>query len=168
MDHVWRCESMDGIVMRQAVHADREQLADLRALVLCDDLTRLGRYDEIKVRERFRNTFHPEHTRILELEGILIGCVALKPKDKEYLLEHFYIHPDYQGRKLGTKVLSLLLEQEAVRSSRVTLNVLQGSPAQRLYERFGFTVDEQDEVDVFMSRFISRNDPGMRSSRSLK
>ncbi|MNC83175.1 hypothetical protein D3C75_1369970 [compost metagenome] len=49
-------------------------------------------------------------------------------------------------------MLNMLLEQESVKGKRVTLNVLQGSPAKRLYERFGFTVDDEDEVDVFMSR----------------
>ena len=78
-------------------------------------------------------------------------CV-LKTGSWGVLLEHFYIHPDYQGKKLGTTVLNMLLEQEAVKGVRVTLNVLQGSPAKRLYERFGFTVDHEDEVDVFMSR----------------
>jgi ribosomal protein S18 acetylase RimI-like enzyme len=34
----------------------------------------------------------------------------------------------------------------------VRLNVLQGSPARRLYERHGFTVESQDPVDVFMVR----------------
>lgn len=143
---------MNELQIRQAVQEDREQLADLRALVLYDDLTRLGRYDEIRVRERFRNTFQPDYTQILELEGVLIGCVSLKPRDGEFLLEHFYIHPDYQGRGLGTTVLHMLLEQEAVRDRRVMLNVLQGSRAKHLYERFGFTVDEEDEVDVFMFR----------------
>jgi len=143
---------MDEFKIRQATQEDREQLANLRALVLYDDLTRLGRYDEIRVRERFRNTFQPEHTQVLELEDTLIGCVSLKPGDGEFLLEHFYIDPDYQGRKLGTKVLNMLLEQESVKGRRVTLNVLKGSPAKRLYERFGFTVDDEDEVDVFMSR----------------
>ncbi|WP_145413686.1 GNAT family N-acetyltransferase [Paenibacillus xylanexedens] len=143
---------MDEFKIRQATQEDREQLANLRALVLYDDLTRLGRYDEIRVRERFRNTFQPEHTQVLELEGRLIGCVSLKPGNGELLLEHFYIDPDYQGRKLGTKVLNMLFEQESVKGRRVTLNVLQGSPARRLYERFGFTVDDEDEVDVFMSR----------------
>ncbi|MGQ8872635.1 GNAT family N-acetyltransferase [Paenibacillus sp. TSA_86.1] len=143
---------MDELKMRQATLEDREQLADLRAEVLYDDLTRLGRYDEIRVRERFRNTFQPEHTQILELEDVFIGCVSLKPGDGEFLLEHFYIDPDHQGRKLGTKVLSILFEQEAVKGRRVTLNVLQGSPAKRLYERFGFNIDHEDEVDVFMSR----------------
>jgi len=142
---------MNQIIMRQAVQADQEQLADLRALVLYDDLTRLGRYDDVKVRERFRNTFDPVHTRIIEVEGSLVGCVALKPKAEVYLLEHFYIHPDYQGQRIGTRVLKLLLEQDEVQGKQVVLNVLQGSPARRLYERFGFILDSEDEIDVFMS-----------------
>ncbi len=142
---------MNQIIMRQAVQTDQEQLADLRALVLYDDLTRLGRYDDVKVRERFRNTFDPVHTRIIEVEGLMVGCVALKPQAEVYLLEHFYIHPDYQGQRIGTQVLSMLLEQDEVQGKRVILNVLQGSPARRLYERFGFILDSEDEVDVFMS-----------------
>ncbi|WKL03400.1 GNAT family N-acetyltransferase [Paenibacillus amylolyticus] len=142
---------MNHITMRQAVQADQEQLADLRALVLYDDLTRLGRYDDVKVRERFRNTFDPVHTRIIEVEGSMVGCVALKPKAEEYLLEHFYIHPDYQGQRIGTQVLNMLLEQDEVQGKQVVLNVLQGSSARRLYERFGFILDSEDEVDVFMS-----------------
>ncbi|QOS80613.1 GNAT family N-acetyltransferase [Paenibacillus sp. JNUCC31] len=139
------------ITMRQAIQADQEQLADLRALALYDDLNRLGRYDEVKVRERFRNTFDPEYTWIIEVEGAAVGCVALKPKLEEMLLEHFYIHPDVQGQKIGTQVLNTLLQRDEVQGRRVILNVLQGSPARRLYERFGFVLDSEDEVDVFMS-----------------
>ncbi|UPK42731.1 GNAT family N-acetyltransferase [Paenibacillus pabuli] len=139
------------ITMRQSKQADQEQLADLRALVLYNDLNRLGRYDDVKVRERFRHTFDPEHTSIIEVEGELVGCVALKPKSEEMLLEHFYIHPDYQGQQIGSQVLNMLLKRDEVRGKRVTLNVLQGSPARRLYERFGFVLDSEDEVDVFMS-----------------
>ncbi|MEK4055884.1 GNAT family N-acetyltransferase [Paenibacillus sp. FSL F4-0087] len=142
---------MNQITMRQSKQADQENLAELRALVLYDDLNRLKRYDEVKVRERFRNTFDPEYTWIIEVEGELVGCVALKPKSEEMLLEHFYIHPDYQGRQIGTQVLNMLLKRDEVRGKRVTLNVLQGSPARRLYERFGFVLDSEDEVDVFMS-----------------
>ncbi|MEC0124649.1 GNAT family N-acetyltransferase [Paenibacillus pabuli] len=139
------------ITMRQSKQADQEHLAELRALVLYDDLDRLGRYDEVKVRERFRNTFDPEYTWIIEVKGVLVGCVALKPKSEEILLEHFYIHPDYQGRQIGTQVLDMLLKRDEVQGKRVILNVLQGSPARRLYERFGFVLDREDEVDVFMS-----------------
>lgn len=142
---------MNQLTMHQAVQEDVERLADLRALVLYDDLTRLGRYDEVKVRERFRNTFDPIYTWIIKLEGSPVGCVSLKPMAEGALLEHFYIHPDAQGRKLGTEVLQKLLGKDEVRGKRVMLNVLQGSRARRLYERFGFVVDREDEVDVFMS-----------------
>ncbi|MDK8192632.1 GNAT family N-acetyltransferase [Paenibacillus sp. UMB7766-LJ446] len=139
------------ITMRQSEQADQESLAELRALVLYDDLHRLGRYDEVRVRERFRNTFDPVHTWIIEFGGSFVGCVALKPKSEELLLEHFYIHPDAQGQQIGTQVLNMLLKRDVVRGKRVILNVLQGSPARRLYERFGFVVDSEDEVDVYMS-----------------
>lgn len=139
------------ITMRQSEQADQERLAELRAMVLYDDLHRLGRYDEVRVRERFRNTFDPVHTWIIEAEGTWVGCVALKPKSEELLLEHFYIHPDAQGQQIGTQVLNMLLKRDEVRGKRVILNVLQGSPARRLYERFGFVLDSEDEVDVYMS-----------------
>ncbi|MYV63244.1 GNAT family N-acetyltransferase, partial [Streptomyces sp. SID4931] len=34
----------------------------------------------------------------------------------------------------------------------VRLDVLQGSPARRLYERHGFTLEREDAVDVFLVR----------------
>jgi len=148
---------MNQLTMHQAVQEDLEGLADLRALVLYDDLTRLGRYDEVKVRERFRNSFDPSYTWIIKLEDSSVGCVSLKPTTEGALLEHFYIHPNAQGRKIGTEVLKMLLEQDEVRGKRVTLNVLQGSRAKRLYERFGFVVDREDEVDVFMSVQLTEN-----------
>ncbi|MBP1975691.1 GNAT family N-acetyltransferase [Cohnella thailandensis] len=143
------------LTWHRARHSDGETLAELRALVLKDDLTRLGRFDEGKVRQRFRDSFDPECTWILKADSTFIGCVALKPKSDEYLLEHFYIRPDYQGKGIGSLVLERLLEQEDVRGKRVTLNVLQGSPARRLYERFGFEVDSEDPIDVYMASTIS-------------
>ncbi|PQP85031.1 GNAT family N-acetyltransferase [Paenibacillus sp. PCH8] len=145
---------MNLITMRQSTQVEQEPLADLRALVLYDDLTRLGRYDDVKVRERFRHSFDPVHTLIIEADGEMVGCVALKPTTEGALLEHFYIHPDRQGQQIGTQVLTRLLDQEEVKGKRVMLNVLQGSPARRLYERFGFVLDHEDEVDVFMSVYL--------------
>jgi ribosomal protein S18 acetylase RimI-like enzyme len=67
-------------------------------------------------------------------------------------LEHFYLGPGFQGRGLGSAVLRTLLRQFDADSVTVRLNVLQGSAARRLYERHGFTVEEQDPIDVFMVR----------------
>ncbi|MFD5769441.1 GNAT family N-acetyltransferase [Streptomyces sp. NPDC127049] len=134
---------------------DVEPVAELRALVMRADLERLGRYDEEKVRQRLRDGFSPAYTSIVETDGgALAGCVTLRPDTggDGLHLEHFYLSPDLQGRGLGTAVLDRLLARADAAGAPVRLNVLQGSPARRLYERAGFTVETEDPVDVFMVR----------------
>ncbi|GKU79952.1 GNAT family N-acetyltransferase [Paenibacillus sp. L3-i20] len=148
---------MKQITLRQSQNSDVETIANLRTIVLRNDLTRLGRFDEEKVRQRFRNSFDSVYTWIIESDSSFVGCVALKPTLDGYLLEHFYIHPNYQGEGVGSHVLKRLLEQNDVKGKRVTLNVLQGSSARRLYERFGFKVESEDLIDVYMSVNVEGN-----------
>ncbi|MEU6716098.1 GNAT family N-acetyltransferase [Nonomuraea sp. NPDC046802] len=144
--------------IRPASAADVEAVAELRAMVLRADLERLGRYDGQRVRQRLRDGFAPAHTWMIEVDGAPVGCVALRPTKSTYWLEHFYLSSDSQGRGIGSAVLSRLLERCDREDAMVRLNVLQGSPARRLYERHGFTVETEDEVDVFMVRHP--NSPG--------
>ncbi|MBO7744360.1 GNAT family N-acetyltransferase [Paenibacillus sp. MWE-103] len=148
---------MKQITLRQSQNSDVETIADLRVIVLRNDLTRLGRFDEEKVRQRFRNSFDAVHTWIIEKDSSFVGSVALKPTLDGYGLEHFYIHPNYQGKGIGSHVLKNLLEQNDVKGKRVTLNVLQGSSAKRLYERFSFKVESEDLIDVYMSLDVEEN-----------
>jgi GNAT superfamily N-acetyltransferase len=138
--------------IRPASPADVEAVAELRAVVLRADLERLGRYDGQRVRQRLRDGFAPQHTWVIEVSGEFAGCLALRPAADAHWLEHFYLAPHLQGRGIGAAVLYRLLAQCDRDGTRVRLNVLQGSPARRLYERHGFTVETADRVDVFMVR----------------
>lgn len=141
--------------LRPADPSDVEAITELRAVVLRADLERLGRYDRDRVRQRLRDGFQPEHTSIVLVAGAFTGCVALRPAEDGHWLEHFYLDPAQQNRGLGTAVLRELLARTDADGVTVRLNVLQGSPARRLYERHGFELDRQDEVDVFMVRKVS-------------
>ncbi|MCU7731072.1 GNAT family N-acetyltransferase [Actinoplanes sp. KI2] len=143
---------MTGWQMRRASADDAEAVAELRATVLRPDLERLGRYDEHRVRQRLRDGFVPQHTWIVEVGGAFAGCIALRPAEDAHWLEHFYLAPDLQGGGVGTAVLRRLLAWCDRAVLRVRLNVLQGSPARRLYERHGFVLETEDPVDVFMVR----------------
>jgi GNAT superfamily N-acetyltransferase len=134
--------------LRPATTADVEAVAELRAVVLRRDLERLGRYDEHRVRARFRAGFAASHTWIIEVDGTFAGCVALRPADGAVWLEHFYLDPGVQGRGIGTAVLEWVIDRCA--GTPIRLDVLTGSPARRLYERHGFHVESEDPVDVFM------------------
>ncbi|MEU4572171.1 GNAT family N-acetyltransferase [Nonomuraea sp. NPDC023979] len=138
--------------LRPASAADVDAVAELRAVVLRPDLERLGRYDAVHVRERLRKAFTPAHTWVIEVAGAWSGCVALRPDGDAYWLEHFYLDPATQGRGIGGAVLRSLLERCDREGAVVWLDVLQGSAARRLYERHGFAVEIEDEVDVFMVR----------------
>ncbi|GAB2882355.1 GNAT family N-acetyltransferase [Streptomyces mayteni] len=137
---------------RAASTADVEAVAELRAVVLRTDLERLGRYDERRVRQRLRDGFVPEHTRVIEVGGAFAGCVALRPAADAHWLEHFYLSPALQGAGIGGAVLRALLARCDRDGVRVRLNVLRGSQARRLYERHGFALEAEDPVDVFMVR----------------
>jgi len=151
--------------IRPASAADVNAIAELRAVVLRGDLERLGRYDERRVRQRLRDGFVAEWTWVIEVGGAFAGCVALRPDGDArcHWLEHFYVGAQHQGRGIGSGVLGELLERcdrgevdggggIGVGVGVVRLNVLQGSPARRLYERYGFVVEAEDAVDVFMVR----------------
>lgn len=138
--------------LRPAEPADVEAIAELRAVVMRPDLERLGRFDEHRVRQRFRDGFSPRHTSVVLAGGAFAGSVALRPAEDGHWLEHFYLAPDLHGRGLGSAVLRTLLTGTDAAGAVVRLNVLQGSPAQRLYARHGFAVESQDPVDVFMLR----------------
>ncbi len=137
---------------RPAFVVDVEAVAELRAVVLRSDLERLGRYEEHRVRQRLRNGFAPAHTWVIEVDGTFAGCVSLRPAEDAHWLEHFYLAPHLQGSGIGTAVLRELLGRCDRDGTLVRLNVLQGSPARRLYERHGFTLETEDPVDVFMVR----------------
>lgn len=134
------------VALRPASADDVEWIAELRADVLRDDLERLGRFDETRVRQRVRDAFEPADTRIIVVDGADVGSVAIRPDGDACWLEHFYIATSYQGRGVGSRILAMVLAD----SELYRLNVLQRSPARALYERHGFVVETQDDVDVFM------------------
>ncbi|MHA7985173.1 GNAT family N-acetyltransferase [Rathayibacter sp. CAU 1779] len=157
--------------LRPSTLDDVDWIAELRAVVLRDDLTRLGRYDEVRVRQRLRDAFHPELTTVIVVDAEPVGSITVRPDADGIWIEHFYLDPAVQGRGIGTAVLASVLSEESAETATGPagphrLNVLQGSAARRLYERFGFTVDTEDAVDVFMSRRVPLATPHRRLNLS--
>ncbi|MEV6259842.1 GNAT family N-acetyltransferase [Streptomyces sp. NPDC051784] len=138
--------------LRPALAEDAEAMAELRAVVMRPDLERLGRYDEHRVRQRFRDGYRPEQTEIVLVDDAFAGCAALRPEADGWWLESFYLAPEIQGRGIGTGVLTTLLARADAEGVPVRLQVLQGSAARGLYERHGFVREREDSVDVYMAR----------------
>ncbi len=141
-----------------AHQSDFDRLFALRILTMRGSLERIGRFDPQRALERFQNSFRPQHTHLIIVKDQLAGCVALGPHEDDWLLEHFYIAPQFQGHGLGSLTLSSLMTQADQAQKTITLSVLQQSDAARFYERHGFHKTGEDEWDIYYARMpvISR------------
>jgi GNAT superfamily N-acetyltransferase len=140
--------------LREATGRDARWIAELRAAVLRPDLERLGRFDPVRVRQRFLAAFEPASTRVVLVDGAEAGSIALRADEGSLWIEHFYLRPELQGQGVGSAVLKWRLASGAG-GRPFRLNVLQGSRARALYERHGFVAEREDAIDVFMVRHAS-------------
>ncbi|QCQ17219.1 GNAT family N-acetyltransferase [Microbacterium sp. RG1] len=137
--------------LRPSTPDDAAWIAELRAEVMRPDLERLDRYDPVYVRQRFLTAFDPAFTRVIVVDGADAGSIAVRPASDGVWVEHFYLATAHQVRGIGSQVLALVLD-EHTGDAPLRLNVLQGSPARRLYERHGFVLYHEDDVDAFLRR----------------
>ena len=136
--------------LRPGLDTDGPWISELRAVVLRDDLERLGRFDPVRVRRRFLDGFRPELTQVIDIDGRSSGSITVRPEPDAVWIEHFYLEPAFHGQGIGSEVLGRVMATFADQRP-FRLNVLQGSAARRLYERHGFAVESEDRVDIFMA-----------------
>lgn len=106
----------------------------------------------MRARERLRNSFYPEHTQLILVDGQVAGFFTLRPTNEGLALDHLYLHPDYQTQGIGSLVLHRLLEQADACSLPIRLNALRQSASNRFYQRHGFVQVSEDEFDIYYIR----------------
>ena len=98
----------------------------------------------------FQEHFDPDQVQIIVLGSQDIGAVSVEIRPEEHFLGRLYLLPDYQRRGIGTHLLRSILGQAFAQGLPVTLQVLKGNPAKRLYERLGFAETEETETHYLM------------------
>jgi GNAT superfamily N-acetyltransferase len=135
-----------------AGEGDFEALLALRMAAMRESLTRLGRFDPQRARERLSRGFNPAHTRHILRDGDLVGFVVVIPRPHDLLLDHLYIHPSAQGEGIGGWVMRQVLAQADVQGLPMSVTALKHSDATRFYERHGFILEAEGEWDLYFRR----------------
>lgn len=143
------------ITLAPAVESDFEALVAIRIEAMRDSLARIGRFDPVRARERFRAGFSPTHTSYIVVDAQQVGFVVTKPHEQYLLLDHLYVRPAHQGGGIGAKVLQLVFAQAKTLQLPVKVGALRGSDSNRFYARHGFELVEQGEFDNYYLRRVA-------------
>jgi GNAT superfamily N-acetyltransferase len=140
------------ISLAPATEHDFEALVAIRVEAMRESLERIGRFDPLRARERFRSGFEPEHTRYIVVSTEKVGFLVTKPQAHHLLLDHFYVKPGHQGHGIGAKVLQQVFTEAAALGLPVRVGALRESDSNRFYTRHGFQLVEQAEFDNYYLR----------------
>lgn len=140
------------IAFAQTEESDFDALVAIRIAAMRESLERLGRFDPARARERLRQTFVSEYTRMIYANGERVGFCAFRPIEAGYALDHLYVMPAFQGRGIGTEVLRLLCQEADRQGLPINVGALKESASNRFYQRHGFAKSGESEWDVYYVR----------------
>ena len=109
-----------------------------------------GPWDEDHQNGTFEIKWPTQNFRKIFVEDALVGGVWIDDAPDFVQLREIQIHPDYQGRGIGTEVIRQELADAHAQGKRVRLRVLFQNHARRLYERLGFAVVDRNDHQYVM------------------
>ncbi|WP_310622031.1 GNAT family N-acetyltransferase [Flexibacterium corallicola] len=130
-----------------AYNIDPSELAELRAQVMRPSLEAVGRFNEVRVRERFLSGFDPADTRLILINKRLLGFYVVRDYSDHLYLDHLYIKVEHQGEGLGRMVVRSIQEEAKKAGLPLRLKALKDSPANRFYQSCGFEFQSCEGVD---------------------
>ncbi|MEK2605775.1 GNAT family N-acetyltransferase [Burkholderia arboris] len=137
------------ISLRTASDTDLPFLLTLRRLTMTEHLQRVGApTDDAAHDQRIRAHF--DDAMIVCEGAAAIGLLKVTRAAGEWHVHQIQILPAHQGRGIGEAVLNALLADAAREHVPVSLSVLHGNPARRLYERLGFRLASETGTSASM------------------
>ncbi|MDN5923577.1 MAG: GNAT family N-acetyltransferase [Xanthomonadales bacterium] len=149
-----------GITLRPVVDADHAFLRDLYAQVRAAELAPLP-WSSAAKREFLSQQFTLQHQHyvqnykdaqllLIEREAAPIGRIYVFRGPEEIRLMDIALLVDMRGQGIGSALLHELMVEARLHGAQLTLHVEPNNPAQRLYQRMGFTLIEHRGVYDFL------------------
>ena len=143
-------KKIPAVSLRPATSEDVDFIFTLRSETMKVYLADTFGWDE---EEQYRAAAdYLDRARIVLIEGKPAGVIKVIPGKTEIRIHQIQIAGEYQGMGIGSTLLKAVTAQADLLGLPVGLHVLKGSPAKRLYERFGFSVIEEHEHNYRMLR----------------
>jgi ribosomal protein S18 acetylase RimI-like enzyme len=133
-----------------AVAEDIEFLINLRNETMARHFKNAGLTQTMEnIRERV--IYRLDCAQIIMIDGEKGGLLKVIKNERDWELYQVQIASKYQGKGIGSQIITEVLRSAKQMGAHVRLYVLKKNPAKRLYERLGFKVDKEDIYFYSMS-----------------
>ena len=129
---------MTPVALRPATPADSEFCYQLHKAAMGGYITAIWGWDDQAQRASHARAFNRGRWRIITAGQADIGMLDVEYRPGEIYISRIEIHPDYQGRGIGTFLISALADEAKRKGQDLVLDVLAvNHRAQALYQRLG-------------------------------
>jgi ribosomal protein S18 acetylase RimI-like enzyme len=139
------------LTLRPALDDDEPFLFELRKATMTEHLARAGESTG-DADHRTRLLHRYDAAQVIYVDGARAGLLKAYRTDSEWVVVQLQIAPSLQGRGIGERALRMVLGPADAEALPVTLKVIKGNPAKRLYDRLGFEVVDEDNLQFHMRR----------------
>lgn len=135
------------IILQAASPADVPFLLKLRKLTMTAHLQRVALPTDVEAHyQRIWSNF--ADARIICEGTESVGLLKLSRVIDGWYVHQIQVLPAHQGKGIGKAVLGAVLDEAAREGVSVSLSVLHGNPARRLYERLGFGLVAETSIEA--------------------
>jgi ribosomal protein S18 acetylase RimI-like enzyme len=130
---------MQPLTFRQATEADMPFLLQLRRQTMSAHQIASGvSPSEAEHLKRVRVAF--QCAQVIESGARPVGLLKVVRGEAAWELLQIQLAPEFQGRGIGTMIVTSAVEEARNAGVALRLSVLKANPAKRLYQRIGFVV----------------------------
>lgn len=137
------------LIYRKATENDIDYLLNLRMKTMNPHYETSGLSTDRETTLQ-RVLYQFEKADIILLDNQPIGLLKVDRTFTNIEVLQLQIDPSQQGKGLGKKILSDILEEASLAGKTVSLSVLKTNRAQHLYTSLGFKITGEDEYSYFM------------------
>jgi ribosomal protein S18 acetylase RimI-like enzyme len=145
------------LTFRKCLKTDIEYLLWLRRKTMNEHLMNSGL--EISEENHLNRIMYQfDQAKIILLNDKKIGLLKIAEQQQNIEIIQIQIEPLHQGKGLGKNIIKSIIEKLSDKKLSVTLSVLRGNKAKKLYEAIGFKVIAENN-ESFIMKYIKNDIP---------
>ena len=139
-------------IFKECTYNDLNFIFELKIMCLKWIIEKVYGWDDVDQKEKTKHELDRmvNDMRIIIVDGKDIGVTTFTKHDTYYNLGLTMIHPDYQGKGIGGRIIKTYIDEAKKDNKEILLKVFKRNKAQELYKRLGFKIYDEDKNYLYM------------------